>query len=418
MHAPAALTMAARAHADRAHAIACWLATAIAVGLTFSPPLANLAELLLLAVMLSSPSLRRSVWQACRRPLALATLAFALFVVVGMFYSVAPQDQAWSMLGGWRKLLLLPLALALFEEPFWKRRFLAVLISVAALSCLASFALWGLGVSLINDEPGVLLRNHAFQGAVFAVSAFAACVHAREQRRGRWLLVAVALLLVTNILLVTSGRSGYLVLLVCALALSSSAHFQPFRGFWSRASFVLLALAVLLTALTIAPTSRQRILQAVHETVQYDQAKEVTSLGIRVIFWQNSIELIRARPLTGYGTGGFATAYSAAVRGRPGVAGTLSGDPHNQFMKIAVEHGLLGLALFLGLLVAALREPASQPWRLLGVGVLLAWCATSLANSHFSTFSEGTFIYLWLGVMFAGGATASASNDEHCVGPP
>jgi hypothetical protein len=37
----------------------------------------------------------------------------------------------------------------------------------------------------------------------------------------------------------------------------------------------------------------------------------------------------------------------------------------------------------------------------LGIGVLLAWCATSLFSSHFSTFTEGRFIYIWLGIMLA-----------------
>ena len=37
----------------------------------------------------------------------------------------------------------------------------------------------------------------------------------------------------------------------------------------------------------------------------------------------------------------------------------------------------------------------------LSVGVLLAWCGTSLFSSHFSTFTEGRFIYLWLGVLLA-----------------
>jgi O-antigen ligase len=403
-------TIQTSAQADRAHDAACWLATAIALGLMFSPPLANLAELLLVAVMLSAPSLRQRLWHACRRPLVLATLAFGLMIGLGVSYSVAPPDEAWSMLGGWRKLLLLPLALALFEEARWKRRFLLALISVSTLSALASFALWGMGLVLNENEAGVLLRNHSFQGCIFAVSAFACAVLALEQRQRRGLLLAAALLLVANIVLVTPGRSGYLVLVVCALALAGSARFLPVKSAGGRAAFVLLAVAALLAALALAPTSRQRILQAVRETGQYDQAKELTSMGIRVIFWKNSLELIRARPLAGYGTGGFASAYAARVQGGTGIAGTLSGDPHNQYMKIAAEHGLIGLALFLALLLAALREPAPQPWRLLGAGVLLAWCATSMANSHFSTFSEGSFIYLWLGVMLAGrDATAAES---------
>jgi hypothetical protein len=37
----------------------------------------------------------------------------------------------------------------------------------------------------------------------------------------------------------------------------------------------------------------------------------------------------------------------------------------------------------------------------LGLSVLAAWCVTSLFSSHFSTFAEGRFIWLWLGVCLA-----------------
>jgi hypothetical protein len=36
------------------------------------------------------------------------------------------------------------------------------------------------------------------------------------------------------------------------------------------------------------------------------------------------------------------------------------------------------------------------------VAVLAGWCATSLANSHFSTFVEGRMLFFWLGAMLAG----------------
>jgi hypothetical protein len=32
---------------------------------------------------------------------------------------------------------------------------------------------------------------------------------------------------------------------------------------------------------------------------------------------------------------------------------------------------------------------------------VIGWCATSLANSHFSTFVEGRLLFFWLGAMLA-----------------
>jgi hypothetical protein len=33
---------------------------------------------------------------------------------------------------------------------------------------------------------------------------------------------------------------------------------------------------------------------------------------------------------------------------------------------------------------------------------MISWCATSLANAHFSTFVEGRLLFFWLGVFLAG----------------
>jgi ABC-type molybdate transport system permease subunit len=47
-----------------------------------------------------------------------------------------------------------------------------------------------------------------------------------------------------------------------------------------------------------------------------------------------------------------------------------------------------------------------MPYRAVGVGLLLAICASSFFNSHFSTFTEGRLVYFWLGAMLASGGGA------------
>jgi hypothetical protein len=45
--------------------------------------------------------------------------------------------------------------------------------------------------------------------------------------------------------------------------------------------------------------------------------------------------------------------------------------------------------------------PAPTPYRELAAAVLIGWCATSLVNSHFSTFVESRLLFFWLGAMLA-----------------
>ncbi len=191
-------------------------------------------------------------------------------------------------------------------------------------------------------------------------------------------------------------RSGYLALAVTSVAVA--------LGLWrGRARGVALAgvLVLLLAALQFSPIINQRIEQGVHEMTQTDGA-QLTSMGIRVVMWETTTAIVREAPLIGHGLGSFPEQYRRIVSERyKGWKATLTEDPHNQYLLILAETGLLGLAAFSWFLFSALRQPASGPFRLVGIALLLAWCLTSLFSSHFHTFNEGHLIAILLGVCLA-----------------
>jgi len=393
-------------HTHDSHTVACVLMIIVGISVLFSPPVMNLALLMLMVVILRSAELRRSLWATRQQPMVQFLLLFYAIIVVGALYSIAPKEDAVSMALGWKKLLLLPIALSLFTDIRWKSRFLNAFIGVMTVCAAASFCLWLFEVDLpvASRERGVFLRNHATQGMAFAVGACSAFILAAESEPGRLrrLYGMSALLLLANVALVTTGRSGYLVAMVSAVVAVSGYVFFGQRRVDTRkiGSAILLVIGVA-GLLLLAPASRERMLQGVQEVENYDQAKEVTSMGIRMIFWKNTLEMIQQRPLLGYGTGAFRTAYDRQVATQTGVAAESAGDPHNQYMKITAENGVIALLVFLGFIVAAARQHCAAPWRLLALCVLASWSATSLFNSHFSTFNEGYFVYAWLGVMLA-----------------
>ncbi len=378
-----------------------WLLAGVMVALLVSPPVTVLLEFALYALMLGSGDLRARLVRAARQPLGVMALVFWLALGLGLAYSVAPWQEGLAIWAAWRRLLLLVFALALFDDPAWKQRLAWILIVVATVGALGSYASWLAGVGLRYYPVGTVFRNYATQGMIFAVAAFAAVLMFKEElpKSQRAFLVGAAVLLLVNIVFVNPSRSahGALLVLGAALAWGWAGGRAPLR----RLAWVGAAGLLGVAALASSPTARHRIELGITEMRNYQEGTQVSSMGERIVYWRNALALAKERPLFGYGTGGFAAAYAVEVQGRTGREGIKAEDPHNMYLYIIVQIGLAGLAVFLVLLASALRHAVAPPWRLLGLGALAAWCATSLFNGHFATFAEGRFIWLWLGACLA-----------------
>lgn len=76
-----------------------------------------------------------------------------------------------------------------------------------------------------------------------------------------------------------------------------------------------------------------------------------TSSGRRVILFEGAVAMFQERPVLGFGTGGFEAA-SPRFTGPPFYAW-----PHNAVLQFAAEFGVVGVALFLGLVWVTLTRP-------------------------------------------------------------
>ncbi|MFO1322004.1 MAG: O-antigen ligase family protein [Burkholderiales bacterium] len=354
----------------------------------------------LLLSLLASGRLVVVVRDAFRQPLGRAIVIFFAVVALGMLYGDVPWRERIDSLWSWRKLVYGFLLLGLFGAIAWKRRAAWAMAAFCAAGVIASFlAKWGALPSRPNHEPGVLFQNHTTQGMVFAVG-IVCCVFllSSSAPRVRLALGGVALILAANILFVSPGRSAYLVLAVIPVM----------AGIWrfgmARAPAVLAGVIVLCAgAYVISPLVRDRVDLALHEVTTHREAAQLTSVGFRAVVYANTLELVRARPITGYGTGSFRQTYTEHVRARyHDWRGEGTTDPHNQFLLVAMETGLIGLAAFLGVIVAGFRQArGGDVYAWIGATVLAGWVLSSLFNSHFRTFGEGHMLALMLGTMLA-----------------
>jgi O-antigen ligase len=247
---------------------------------------------------------------------------------------------------------------------------------------------------------GIILRNHVTQGLALTSGALLALVLAIHTRHGswwRWLCGAAVLVMVANVVFVAYARSAYLALAVTSIVTTIGITRR-------RARIAVLATITLLMcgAIWLSPLISQRIETALKEVRETQSSPVITPMGIRPVMWETTASIVREAPLIGHGLGSFPEQYRRAVAQRyTGWKATLTADPHNQYLLILAETGLLGLAAFAFLLFSATRQQVRGPFGVVGIALLLAWCLTSLFSSHFHTFNEGHLIAILLGVCLA-----------------
>lgn len=189
------------------------------------------------------------------------------------------------------------------------------------------------------------LAGNRNQLATFVVIAIVCAYLLFQTARGaltRGFLVGVLPLLFLGLAL-TLSRSG-LICLIIALA------FVWYRIARERGVVILTASAVvvLLVAASLPDMFWERT-----STIIPAIEKQEGTFGIRVRLWKIGLRMIQDHPVVGVGPGNWLVAFPRYARGRILERNLNS---HNQYISVASEMGLIGVALFVALNILALRE--------------------------------------------------------------
>ena len=390
-------------------------ATWCAIALGFAIPISTAATNLLLAAIVLlfavSGDYRAKLSAIARNPPALAVLVFCAAVVLGTCYGTGSANDNLHYLGKYLSLLLVPLLVPLFSSRADRIRALAA-FGAAMLATLAmSYAIrydWlphGL-LSMVDerdramwgpDNP-VVFKLHITHGFLMAIGAFLLAVAAVHQKspRWRWAALALGVLAAGNVLLMVKGRTGYAVLVVLGAYLIFERYGR--RG---------LAIAILAFALVGAAAYQwsgafhERVHLTIAEAGAWQPGKgDQTSIGLRLDYYTNTLAIIKDHPWFGVGTGGFQGAYGERIKDT-GMAP--SNNPHNQYLLIASQLGVAGLAVLLWMYATYWRQASrlEPAFRQIARGVLLAMLVGNLFNSFMLDFTERMF-FAWIsGVLLA-----------------
>lgn len=372
------------------------------VGLLYSPSVGTVGLIATYVAFLLSGQAAARVRGILTRPLVYWGVAFLGVVLLAMAYATVSWQDRWIDLYKWRTMLWLFVVLAIFDDLRWKERFLYAFIGGTGVAVVISLVSGFLGLTLWRGAHE-LLRNSGTQGMAFACGTLICLWVSREKIQFgsfSWLWPSLAALYILNIIFITHSRSGYAVL-GCGLALLLS-----WKGSPKQRVLVVLGLC-LSTGLSymVSPRMQGIVDVGIEQWRTAEQSEHLTNFGSRRVFYQNSIEVLEKHWMVGVGTGGFTQTYADHVSNKYDASdwrALHTTDPHNQYLSIAIQQGLVGVTLFLVWIVAVVRERESpRHYHRLAVAILAGWCVTSLFSSHFRTFAEGHLLATFLGVLLA-----------------
>ncbi|MFK5951173.1 MAG: O-antigen ligase family protein [Methylococcales bacterium] len=328
-----------------------------------------------------------------------ALALFLLILIIGCFYSVVNLDQSLTTLWSWRKLVYIFILFSIFNSLYWKEQFITIFICGMSFALLLSYLAWFEVIPSRKGVLGIIATNYTVQSMSFVVATIC-CIAQIPQasNKSKIIYTILALLFSINILYISESRTGYLSLFTGVL-LAALLSFSR-----KKAPYIILGLVFVLTTTLFSSSNLQnRIKKGVDELQSYQNSPELTSIGIRVVFAKNTIELIKTKPILGYGTGSFGYVYNQHIANKytDWRSGSTT-DPHNQFLFVITENGAIGLLAFLGFIVIAIRQGIiTDKFGTIAASILFAWVFAGLFNSIFKTFLESHLLSLFIGAMLA-----------------
>ena len=321
-------------------------------------------------------------------PAALISILFFTYMGIAIIYSPAGLFEGLNILKKYRELFLLPICISMFSL-YPKYRELGEYAFFAGCVMLMAVS-YGMSLGMIPEQRyGHSIVFHITHNFFMAVLSFWSLHYAFQSRRYRWIWLTLFLLCVINIFYIAPGRTGMLVF-SCLMILFI---FQ--RLSLKKCLAGLLLFFTTLTAIYYTSDNFSgRIEEVISEIENYQPGKSRTSIGQRFDWYRSGILLIKEKPIWGHGTGSYPyiqkkTAADSRIKE--------TDNPHNEFLFLTIQFGLVGLLFFVVLLAAQLFSVRSIPAskRMLLQGVIVAIVSGSMVNSLLFDSQQGHF-YLFL----------------------
>ncbi len=385
-----------------ARKVAGWTTTALG----FTIPIWVVADSILVGLLIvcwaASGEWREKLRRVTTNPVAVGAILLFAWLLLGTLWGEGELEERALWVKKYANLLLIPLLISMAVDAQERRRaFLAlaaslVLTLVLSLVLSAGFLSAKEGLTCDSSNPCVF-KKHTTHNLLmgFGSLLFGVLAWKSSQRWGRWGWAVASCLAASNVLLMVQGRTGYAVLAGLAMV-----AFHGCFGWRGMVAAVIALSVVFPTAYQISTSFRDRINLVATGVAQWNpQMATYDGVTERMEFFYHSVEIIQDHPLMGVGTGGFAHAYAMRVQ-KMGLS--VPTHPHNQYLLVMVQVGIIGLCLLLWVFLQQWRfKPLGEEmsYDLLGRGLVVTIAIGCLFQPALNDHTEKLFYCLFSGLV-------------------
>ena len=344
-----------------------------------------------------------------KNPAAISVLILFSFYCIGSIYSSGNIKESGTFLLKYAKLLIIPIIISVVRTKKIRHNGMNAFLFGALILLSISYFKW-LGIIPMNlglhDLPDNSQGYLAFKNRIahnilmsFLMFVFF-CKAYFDKTQWRWVWLVIALLSLIDLMYLVGGRSGQIIALCFVL-------FLPLYFYGKEAYKYLLiaAISIFMLHKQLEPLMPGRLLETSQEVSEHKSDEHLTSAGIRLEMYKNTLSLIKQSPFIGYGTGALRYEYNKLANTQDTLLKDVP-NPHNQYLLTFFELGMAGFAALIFMfyrfwqhsnVIARSDTYAGMYLK----GVVLTIAIGSMFNSLLLDATEGKFYCVLTGLLLS-----------------
>lgn len=339
----------------------------------------------------------------------IASVMLLVLFTAGIFYSQGSWYEAYRVWDKYLKIAYVVIFLSLFSDSKWKNYLIYTLIVAVLINELMSYLHYYHVINFnIPDEKHWLFVQDIDASFILAFVCFLLINFMLDHSQYRWIYFLAFLCCFYDLFFLNQERTGYLVF-------TSLISFMLWQRMGRKGLLVMcLLIPIGLTSLyTVSVPFNTRVTQLFNDIETYSQGIKTTPIGYRLTFAACSFSIIKQNPFFGAGTGSFIKLYQD-FNGPKLPGNTTAGHPHNEYLFIFLQLGIVGFCTFLYWLYAQYQQTKHLCLsdQRLARGLLLAFLVLSFCNCSLYVSPAGILFVILMGAFLSADV---ASNCHSCL---